>query len=187
VRPLLGRLAALALFALTSTALAAEQGPKITVEVERDQGAVEVDTRVLMPVSVRVVWEVLTDYDHIAAFVPGLTVSRLINEAGEPLLLEQQGELRFPMFSVRIDVVARVEEHPYHTIRFHAIRGNMKEMRGEWTVEPLGADEGSRLRYRLRVVPDFWVPPVLGPALMRRNFNEQFEALTQEMMRRSSR
>ncbi len=187
MRQALGRFFLVACLALASAAPAGEQRPIITVDVQRNREAVEVDTRVLLPVSPRVVWQVLTDYDRIATFVPGLTVSRLINGTGEPLLLEQQGELRFPVFHVRFDVVARVEEHPYHTIRFRAIRGNMTEMSGEWNVEAIGADEGSRLRYHVRVVPEFWVPPVLGPALLKRNFNEQFEALTREMMRRDPR
>lgn len=181
------RFLALVCLALASPAQAADGGASITVEVERNRGAVEVDTRVLLPVSPRVVWEVLTDYDHIATFVPGLSMSRLISGAGEPLLLEQRGELRFPVLSVQVNVVARVEEHPYHTIRFQAVRGNMAEMSGEWSVETIGADEGSSLRYRLHVVPEFWVPPVLGPALIRRSFHDQFEALVREMMRRASR
>ncbi|HSD61575.1 MAG TPA: SRPBCC family protein, partial [Burkholderiales bacterium] len=135
-------------------------------------------------VSPRIVWDVLTDYNRIATFVPGLKVSRLLSGAGEPLLLEQKGGIGLAMFSFDIDVVARVEEQPFHTIRFEAVGGNMREMRGEWNVEDLG--EGSRLRYRLHVVPGFWVPPVIGPAVIRRNFLDEFDALIREMMRRAA-
>jgi ribosome-associated toxin RatA of RatAB toxin-antitoxin module len=160
--------------------------PRISVDVERKQDAVEVDSHVLLPVESRVVWDVLTDYNRIASFVPGLTMSRLVSGPGEPKLLEQRGQIDFALFQFDIEVVARVYEQPYHTIRFEAVRGNMREMRGEWNVDTLGDNEGSRLHYRLHVVPGFWVPPVVGPALIRRNFRDQFESLTREMMRRSS-
>jgi len=172
-------------FALAPAAPAAPAfEPKISVYVDRSGDAVAVDIRALVPVLPRIVWDVLTDYNRIATFVPGLKVSRLLSGAGEPLLLEQKGGVSVAVFSFDIDVVARVEELPFNTIRFEAVRGNMREMRGEWNVEDLG--EGSRLRYRVHVVPSFWVPPVIGPALIRRNFLEQFDALTREMMRRAA-
>ncbi len=158
--------------------------PRISVHVDRQSEAVAVDTRALLPVPARIVWEVLTDYNRIAAFVPGLRESRLLSGAGEPLLLEQKGEISFAGFSFDIEVLARVEELPFHSIRFESVAGNMREMRGEWNVEDLEA--GSGLRYRLRVVPGFWVPPVVGPAVIRRNFIDQFDALAREMMRRAA-
>lgn len=170
-------------FALATAAAPPAFEPRISVYVDRSSDGVAVDTRALLPVPPRVVWDVLTDYNRIAAFVPGLKVSRLLSGAGEPLLLEQKGGINFAVFSFDIDVVARVEELPFHTIRFESVGGNMREMRGEWNVEDLG--DGSRLRYRLHVVPGFWVPPVVGPAVIRRNFVEQFDALTREMMRRA--
>jgi ribosome-associated toxin RatA of RatAB toxin-antitoxin module len=136
---------------------------------------VEFAARALLPVAPRVIWEVLTDYDRIASFVPGLKASRRLSGAGEPLLLEQ-----------RLGVAAgsfRVEERPLEAIRFEAVGGNLREMRGAWAIADLGA--GSRLDYSLSVVTGFWLPPVLGPKLIRDSFRGQFDALTAEMMRRA--
>jgi ribosome-associated toxin RatA of RatAB toxin-antitoxin module len=189
VRALLRRVLPFVVLGLIGTATLGAQGfePKVTVEVERNHDAIEIDSRVLLPVQPRVVWQVLTDYNRIASFVPGLTMSRLASGVGEPILLEQRGQIDFAVFQFPVEVFARVEELPYHTIRFEAVRGNMREMRGEWNIDPLGVNEGSRLRYRLHVVPGYWVPPVVGPAVIRHSFHDQFEALTREMLRRGLR
>jgi ribosome-associated toxin RatA of RatAB toxin-antitoxin module len=144
---------------------------------------VEFAARALLPVAPRVIWEVLTDYDRIASFVPGLKASRRLSGAGEPLLLEQRLGVAAGSFRVEAVVLLRVEERPLEAIRFEAVGGNLREMRGAWAIADLGA--GSRLDYSLSVVTGFWLPPVLGPKLIRDSFRGQFDALTAEMMRRA--
>lgn len=148
-----------------------------------DSAAVEFATEALLPVAPRLVWEVLTDYDRIASFVPGLAASRLLSGPGEPLLLEQRLEVAASGFRFGAVVLLRVEELLLQQIRFEAVGGNLREMRGEWSIGDLR--EGTRLAYRLRLVPGFWLPPVLGPKLIRDGFRAQFDALTGEMMRRA--
>jgi ribosome-associated toxin RatA of RatAB toxin-antitoxin module len=145
---------------------------------------VEFAAQALLPVTPRLVWEVLTDYDRIASFVPALKASRRLSGAAGPLLLEQRLGVAAGSFRAEAVVVLRVEELPFHAIRFEAVGGNLREMQGEWDIGDLG--EGSRLQYRLRLVPGFWLPPVLGPALIRSSFRDQFDALTAEMMRRAA-
>ena len=43
---------------------------------------------------------------------------------------------------------------------------------------------GTRLQYHAEVQPDFWFPPLIGPALVQRQTAEQFSAMIQEMLRR---
>ena len=40
--------------------------------------------------------------------------------------------------------------------------------------------------YRVEMVPDFWLPSLLGPSLLRHEMAEQFSALVAEMQRRST-
>jgi ribosome-associated toxin RatA of RatAB toxin-antitoxin module len=151
--------------------------------LERDSRQVQFAVQALLPVAPRRVWEVLTDYDRIASFVPALEASRLLSGAGEPLLLEQKLGFAAGSFRVQVVVVLQVEELPFRAIRFEAVGGNLREMSGEWAIGDLGA--GSRLEYRVRLVPGFWLPPVVGPALIRKSFRAQFDALAAEMMRRA--
>lgn len=153
------------------------------MESGHHSAGVDFAAEALLPVAPQLVWNVLTDYDRIASFVPGLAASRRVSGAGEPLLLEQRLRVASGGFHFEAVVLLRVEEQPYQEIRFEAVDGNLREMRGEWSIADLV--EGSRLAYRLRMVPGFWLPPVLGPKLIRDGFRAQFDALTTEMMRRA--
>ena len=131
----------------------------------------------------RIAWEVLTDYNHLAEFVPDMRVSRIISAPGEPLLLEQKGEAGFLVFHFPIEVLLQVEERPQDWLRFTLVRGNMKGMRGEWRIEKLG--EGTRVTYDAELMPNFWVPPLIGPHIVRRNVRNQLEGVVREMLQRA--
>jgi hypothetical protein len=45
-------------------------------------------------------------------------------------------------------------------------RSNARYARTQWRLQPL--DGGTLLRYELEMEPDFWVPPVIGPPLVKR-------------------
>jgi hypothetical protein len=129
-------------------------------------------------------WQVLTDYNRLAEFVPDMRVSRIISAPGQPLLLEQSGEAGFLIFRFSIDVVLEVEETQQSRLGFRARRGNMRHMQGEWRIEHNA--QGIRLLYTAEMEPAFWVPPVIGPALLRRDIASHFDAVVREIRRRRS-
>ena len=152
------------------------------VQLQRAHGVFEVRAETQVAVDVATAWQVLTDYDHLAEFVPDMRTSRVLSGAGGRLLLQQQGEAKFLLFKSRIDVILEVEESPPARLRFHAVGGNMKQMHGEWRVS--AADAGITLVYAAELEPGFWVPPLIGSALMRRDISRQIGGVVQEMLKR---
>ena len=152
------------------------------VNVERRHGVFQVSAEAPAAVDARIAWQVLTDYDRLAEFVPDLRVSRIISVPGQPLLLEQKGEAGFLLFSISIEVVLQLDETRPERLGFRAVSGNMKQMRGEWRISR--ADQGIRLSYAAQIEPDFWVPPLIGAALMRRDIGKQIAGVVREMLRR---
>lgn len=64
-------------------------------------------------------------------------------------------------------------------------RSDFKYAKSEWTLEP--ENDGTRLTYRMSMEPDFWIPPIIGPAYLRRvlmrggaDAVERIEELAQE-------
>ena len=45
-------------------------------------------------------------------------------------------------------------------------RSDFRYATSEWTLAPEG--DGTRIHYRMAVEPDFWMPPFVGPTLLRR-------------------
>lgn len=165
--------------------IAQAQAAEVVVHASRQGEVLQVEASAEFEADVRQAWEVLTDYDHLADFIPGMHVSRILVRDGNGLLLEQKGEARLLFFSYPIEVRLAVDEFPYERITSRAVAGNFKEMRGEYHLE---AGEGRiNLRYRGRMTPDFRVPPLIGTIVLRKTVERQFGALIDEILRRQKR
>lgn len=79
-----------------------------------------------------------------------------------------------------LEVVA-VTEHPYERVESRAIAGNFREMRSADTLEQ--RQGRVLLRYTGRLVPDFFIPPLIGTLVLRRNVEERFRAMVEEIER----
>ena len=82
----------------------------LSVEAERRGERVDIQARALIAAPVAVVWEVLTDYEHLPRFIPGIAKSVVRSRDGGRLLVEQSGEARFFVFSFPIEVQLEVTE-----------------------------------------------------------------------------
>lgn len=180
------RLLQLALITLLAPCLesAPAAASESTVTVESRGNTYAVRAEAVVDADAAGAWQVLTDYNRLAEFVPDMRVSRIISAPGEPLLLEQSGEAGFLIFRFSIDVVLEVEETPQTRLGFRARRGNMRHMQGEWRIE--SSAQGIRLLYTADMEPAFWVPPVIGPAILRRDIASHFDAVAGEIRRRRS-
>jgi len=75
-----------------------------------------------------------------------------------------------------------VELVPYEIMKAKNISGNMRKMQSTTRLIPEGT--GTRLEYHLEVKPNYWVPPLIGPAFIRAGVRDQFRAIVGEMARR---
>lgn len=137
-----------------------------------------------LPVRAGIAWGVLTDYNRFAEFVPNMTWSRVASAPGEPLLLDLKGENGVLFFRIAYHALLRVDEEAGSRISFRSVGGNFRELSGEWRLTP--EPGGVRIVYWARMIPEFWVPPLIGPAIIRYNVRTQLDGLAQEMLRRES-
>lgn len=126
--------------------------------------------------------EVLTDFDHMAEFVPNLTASRIVAHTGNVYRIAQQGKASFGPLGFRFESERQVEVQPDGRLLSKALSGSTKYMRSELRVQ--GAAGGTRLDYRIEMIPEYWAPTVLGVSFLRHELAEQFTALLREMERR---
>lgn len=175
------RWASLAVLCACSAALAQE----LRVETSGESSAITVSASADMRVQLAMAWSVLTDYDHLAEFIPGMHSSRVVQRNGDQLLVEQTGVLGFLIFQQPIAVTLAVTEWPPQRIDAHAVGGNLKEMEGSYTLETLQSG-AVRLSYRARLLPDFPVPPVVGTLVVRHVLARQFSAMVNEIARRDA-
>ncbi len=172
----------LLLSGLLSAGIAASAEPEI--RIERNQDAIRINASLRVDAHHHIAWQVLTDYNNLARFVPGMQTSQIVSGPGEPLLLKQTGQSGFLLFMLPIEVLVRITETPLEVIRFEAVGGSFKNKQGEWRIE--GQNDATLLIYRASIVPGFWVPPLIGPAVMGQDVRSKLMGLAREMQRRAA-
>jgi len=79
------------------------------VATARD-AAVEVTAHAVVRAPAELIWQTLTDYEHLSRFVPGIVSSRVVSRQGTQLIVEQRGGARLWFFSYPIRVVLASRE-----------------------------------------------------------------------------
>lgn len=152
------------------------------VRVEGSGGNFTVDLTMYAPVAPSLAWAVLTDFEHMGEFVPNLVSSEVIERSDNVLKVNQKGVARYGLFSANFESIREIRLSPPREIRAHGVGGNIRRMESVMQLQTEGA--GTRLNYHAEVLPGFWFPPLIGPALVRHDTAEQFSAMLREMTRR---
>jgi len=178
-------LVALLLQALSlGPALAAPAVDYDDVAVEQREGVYHGNFSLQIAVPPAVALEVLTDFEHMAEFVPNLSASHVISRAGNVYRIAQQGKAHFGPFGFAFESERQIEVLPDGRILSKALSGSTKYMRSEMRLQASGG--GTRLDYRIEMIPDRWAPALFGVGFLRHELAEQFSALVNEMQRRQA-
>lgn len=176
----------LAFFPAIGTAGSEPRLPEDEVEVIYENGMYVGRFGFVVAVPPPIAWEVLTDFDHMAGFIPNLESSRVITREEGGFRIAQSGKVEVGPFTFRFESERRLEARKREGLLIsRAVSGSAKHMLSEMRLTPEAS--GTRLDYRVEMVPERWIPSSLGVGLMRHELAEQFTAMTREMMRRQQR
>jgi len=162
------------------------QAQPVDVQVVlQDGGKVVLDVSASVSAPREQVWAVLTDYEHMTGFVSNLKSSAVIGHDGPLLQVEQSGEARHGLLRFAFHSVRAVELVAPQEIRSHLVRGDFKSY--EATTRLAAPDSAHTLiSFHGEYVPNRWVPPGLGPSLIKSETGRQYEELIAEVLRRSA-
>src|SRR5207245_5185642 len=62
----------------------------IETRIERHGEYITVSASAVMQVDARIAWEVLSDYDNLAQFIPDMKSSRVVSRSGDRVVVEQK-------------------------------------------------------------------------------------------------
>jgi hypothetical protein len=162
---------------------AADQDIVVDVQKNGSEITVSVDCPVKAPQAI--VWEVLTDYDHMVAFITNLEVSYVRSREGDTLQVFQKGSASRGLLTFAFENLREIQLVPRSEIRSRMISGNLKS--SEFTTRVI--DDGTQMHI-LNVghfVPNIWVPPLIGPSVIAAETRKQFDEIRAEILRRSAR
>ena len=166
---------------LAGAPLAHAAGP-LDLQVEREGALLKVTATIVAEAPAELCYAVIADFDHLAEFIPDLKSSRIVSGPGQPLRLRQVGEARGGFSRYAIDVTLALTVDPPREITFMRVEGNLETMEGRWQVR--GNARRCTIDYRADLQPTFWLPPILGPMIMRQQVEAQLEGLKVEIDRR---
>ena len=175
---------ALALLCVFATHAKADAVPATTVDVHMRGGEVFVDVDFYVRATPQEVWAVLTDYDHATEFISKLEKSAILSRTKDTLLVSQKGWMGYGPFSVPLETVTEIHLTPYEKMQSHLVSGNLRK--SEATTRLIADASGTRVVYHLEAIPEVWLPPLIGRAMVEFEARSRFRQLVAEILRRKA-
>jgi ribosome-associated toxin RatA of RatAB toxin-antitoxin module len=156
----------------------------LVVAVER--GTYSVTARFDVPEPPGKAMAVLTDYEEIPRFMPGVRTSVILERTSRHVTVEQEAVSEYMMFSKNVHLVLEVSEDG-DTLRFvDRAHDSFMVYEGTWHVIPKeGGTGGSTITYAVTARPTFDVPGFILKRLLRRDSREMVASLRREISRAS--
>ena len=175
------RMVLVAVALLTGVAVV-KAAPAPAVTVREDGGTYLVTARFDVAAAPPDALRVLSDYERIPEFAPGVTRSVVKDRQGSRVVVEQEARSRVLLFNKRIHLVLDIEERDA-TIEFRDICGrSFTSYTGSWEVVPSG--DGSTVTYSLSARPAFDVPQFMLVRLLKKDSTEMIANLQRAIERR---
>jgi len=160
---------------------------QVSVEASRQGTAVAISARATIKAPYALIWQTLTDYDHLSEFIPGMVKSHVIERRGDAAIVEETGKAGFLFFTYSIEVVVESLEEPPAFIGIHVLKGNLKQLDGGYRIEKTGyKDDEFVLRWSGIIEPSISLPLFITVPLMRANISDQFRGMVKEIERRET-
>ena len=159
-------------------------GPVRSVDITQNgDGAYVANIVMQAPVPPKIAWDVLTDFANMEKWVPNVRESKVITNEGNTLTIEQKGTAKFGLLAIPYTSVRRMDLEPEKSILATQVSGSMKKLVSLMRVSADGA--GTRLDYRLEMMPSAIASSVMSKDFLRGELTEQFTAIVGEMVRRT--
>jgi carbon monoxide dehydrogenase subunit G len=158
--------------------------PPADVTVRERQGVYTIMARFVIDQPPSVAMAVLTDYEQIPRFMPGVRTSIVRERGAGRAVVEQEAVSGMMMFSKRVHLVLEIEEQP-DALTFRDRCGqSFLRYEGAWRLSH--QDGRTAIIYELTAQPSFDVPGFLLKRLLRRDSSEMIERLRHEMAARTN-
>ena len=179
-----GRYGALsvALMLAGNPAVAADS-PIKSIDVAFDGEAYVVNAVFVTSAPQSTAWDVLTDFDNLAKWVPGVTESKAMKRDENTVIVEQKGVARYGALSFPYTTERKIELKRPTNIKTAQIKGNMRRVESTLLIEPDG--KGTRIVYHLEIVPSLIAAAGMSKKFVEHEVSDQFTAIVGEMTRRA--
>lgn len=142
-----------------------------------------ITAEIWLPHSLEQIWQLLTDYDHLADFIPNLDQSRILaSPDAHTTRIEQIGAECFLAIRFCARVVLDMAESFPHRIDFQMVEGDFRSFSGSWNLQPQeqAGQAGTHLRYVVQIEPTRLMPIGLIERHLSKNLMLNLAAIRQQ-------
>ncbi len=168
--------------AAPSSQAAPQDSRDIVVHIQKRGEWVIVDVDMPVEATILESWTVMTDYDNMSQFVSNLISSRIIGRDGNTLTVEQKGKASRGPLTISFENIREIVLTPQSEIHSRLVSGDLKA--SEFTTRVIDRGAFTQIINHGEFIPNVWVPPIVGPALIEAETRKQFQELRTEILRR---
>ena len=159
------------LFASCTVGLAATAGELIAVDVSHSRGVYRLTSVTQFSAPPQAVFAVLADYEGFTRISSAIVASGVLDASPADDVVRVYTTVRgcVLFFCRAIERVERLYLSPHEAIRTRVepALSDLREGASHWRFTALD-DGGTRVDFEMEMTPDFWIPPLIGPALVKR-------------------
>lgn len=171
-----------------STAANSDLLQAVELKIEKQEGRQRrVFAKIQIPYPLEQVWQILTDYEAWAEFMPGITQSRRLEHPTGGIYLEQIRLKTFMGMKVSSRSIFEVEEKFPNEIHYQLVEGDLKAFSGIWRLEAWKSSDqqvGVDLIYNISVLPKPIFPAALVEHVMSQDVPASLLAIRQRVEKR---
>ncbi|MFQ6105292.1 MAG: SRPBCC family protein [Candidatus Glassbacteria bacterium] len=143
---------------------------------------VEAEVNILAPG--REVWAILTDYEKLIDYIPGMMESKVIKRnKGRNAILEQEGSVTIFPFTFNSRIVLSVREKPMSRVSFEMLEGDFDYYEGFWSLS--GTNGGVNLRLVIQASYPVRIPKFIIAHSLKSIARRSLSAIAEEAERRA--
>ncbi len=161
----------------------AADSPIRSVDVTYDGNTYVLNAVMFAPVAQAVAWDVLTDFDHMAQWVPNVAESKVLKRDDNSVTIEQHGVAKYGAISFPYTTERKIDMKPMGAIDSLQTKGSLRRVASTLVLQPEG--KGTRLTYHLEIEPSLLASALLSKDFLQHEVGEQFTAIIGEMVRRA--
>ncbi|OVA16592.1 hypothetical protein BVC80_1543g22 [Macleaya cordata] len=177
----------------------------VDIEIEKiGKNSRRIRSRVAIDASLETIWNLLTDYERLADFIPGLAVSQLLEKRENFARIFQIGQQNLA-FGMKFDAKGVVdcyekdlESLPFgrrRDIEFKMVEGDFQTFEGKWSIEETYSERSigsetwaeeecqTTLSYVVDVKPKLWLPVGLVEGRLCREIKLNLVCIRDEAMK----
>ncbi len=150
--------------------------------VRYDQGIYTVDIDLVIDAEQSAVWKIVTDYDHLDRLSNTITESKILHRDTEIIttrIVTTSCILFFCFGATLVEDVQELDSTTIHTT-IDASQSDFEFGTTQWQIMPFEKDR-THILYKSRRKPAFWVPPFIGPVLIKNKMLSETKKFMQQL------